>query len=338
MKMTKLVSALCAAVLAIPAWAQTEAAPTAQAVPEASEVVHDKVLVVGQRPGPGLWKISKGDNVLWVFATHAPLPARMEWRSQEVEAILARSQEFLYPPSVTASVGVWQGLTLLPHAIGMMNNPDGATLREVVPADVYARWRLLKAKYGVKDDVERQRPLFAAEALYRAGLRHAGLSNSNEVMKTLDQLIKKYKVKTMHSHVTLDTSNASAALKQFKKSPMDDVACFDKTLRRLETEIDTMRLRANAWAKGDVAAIRALGYSDRDAACFSAMTSNAAIREQIAAQDPERRMRRLWLEAAEKALATNHTSFAALSLKKILDGDDLVAALKEKGYTVEAPE
>ncbi len=338
MEMKIVVSAACLALLSIPAWAQSVAAAAVQGAPDTTELVHDKVLVVGQRPGPGLWKISKGEHVLWVFATHSPLPTRMAWRAQEVEAILARSQEFLYPPSASASVGIWQGLTLLPHAYGMMKNPDGATLREVVPADVYARWRVLKAKYGVNDDVERQRPLFAAETLYRAGLRHAGLSSSNEVMKTIGQLVKKYKVKTMYSHVKLDASNASAALKEFKKSPMDDVACFDKTLQRLETEIDTMRQRANAWAKGDVAAMRALGYTDRDAACTNAMTSNAAIEHHFTSQDPERRMRRLWLEAAEKALATNHTSFAVLGLKKILEGDDLVAALKDKGYTVEAPE
>ena len=28
-----------------------------------------EVLVVGKQPGPGLWRISKGDHDLWIFAT-----------------------------------------------------------------------------------------------------------------------------------------------------------------------------------------------------------------------------------------------------------------------------
>ncbi len=90
--MLKIICTAVGVLLASPAMSQTHSAPIiAQAAAE--EQIHDKVLVVGQRPGPGLWKVSKGGNVLWVFGTHAPLPARMQWRSQQVEAILAQSQQ-----------------------------------------------------------------------------------------------------------------------------------------------------------------------------------------------------------------------------------------------------
>ena len=93
--------------LSLPAWAQTETAPAVVDNP-------DTVLVVGQRPGPGMWKISKGDHVLWVFGTYSPLPVKMQWRSQQVEAIIAQSQLYLSPPTLGASVGVWGGLKMLP--------------------------------------------------------------------------------------------------------------------------------------------------------------------------------------------------------------------------------
>ena len=76
--------------LSAPAWAQMEAAPPMVDNPST-------VLVVGQRPGPGMWKISKGDHVLWVFATYSPLPVKMQWRSQQVEAIISQSQLYLVP-------------------------------------------------------------------------------------------------------------------------------------------------------------------------------------------------------------------------------------------------
>lgn len=67
-------------------------------------------------------------------------------------------------------------------------------------------------------------------------------------------------------------------IKEFKTGSMDDAACFAKTLERLETDIDAMRVRANAWAKGDLEVIRTLGYADRDGACKSAMHCSAAIK------------------------------------------------------------
>lgn len=318
-----------------PALAQTPPEGSAAAV---AAVVQDRVLVVGQRPGPGLWKISKGDNVLWVFGTHAPLPVNMQWRSQEVESILAQSQEYLAPPSAGATVGILRGLTLLPHIVGFKNNPDGAMLRDVVPADVYARWRVLKAKYGIKDDVESERPYFAADRLYRAGLQHAGLSTSDDVMRSIEKMVKTSKIKVMYSHVTLEMKDPANTIKQLKKGAIDDIACFTKTIERMETDVDAMRVRANAWAKDDLAVIRTLSYADNRAACSKAMENSAALQDALADQDPEKRMRKLWLEAAEKALATNASTFAVLRLKNILEGNDIVAALEAKGYKVEAPE
>src|SRR5450830_55092 len=72
---------LCVSLCAPAAWCQEQTS-------SAPESVAEKVLVVGQRPGPGLWKVSRDEHVLWVFGTYTPLPAKMEWRSQEVESII----------------------------------------------------------------------------------------------------------------------------------------------------------------------------------------------------------------------------------------------------------
>ena len=321
------VALLCSA----PAWAQTETAPSIVVAP-------DKVLVVGQRPGPGMWKISKGDHVLWVFASYSPLPVKMAWRSQQVEAVIAQAQQYLAPPSAGTGLSIWAGLKLLPHVIGMRKNPGGAMLRDVLPADVYARWRVLKDKYGISDDAESERPIFVAETLYRAGLQQAGLSTRDEVSSAIYALVKKNKVKIMYSHVELEMADPAKTLKEFKKGAIDDGACFAKTLERLETDIEAMRVRANAWAKGDLDVIRKLSFADRDEACNSAMENSAAVREGLGLEGTEQRMRKLWLEAAENALANNTSTFAMLKLKTILKGDNLLAALQAKGYTVQAPD
>ena len=317
--------------LSLPAWAQTEAAPAVVTQP-------DTVLVVGQRPGPGMWKISKGDHVLYVFGTYSPLPVKMQWRSQQVEAIIAKSQVYLSPPTLSAGVGVWGGMKMLPHLVGMRKNPGGAKLRDVVAPEVYARWRVLKAKYGVGDDAESERPVFAAEKLYRAGLQHAGLATSDEVSKSIQALLSKYQVKVINSHVTLDVANPGKTLKEFKQGSVDDAACFKATIERLETDIDVMRKRANAWAIGDLEDIRKLNFGDRDAACQSAMASSPALKDALELEGAEKRVRKLWLEAAEHALATYPTSFSMLKLSNVLRNDYVMTTLQAKGYKVEAPD
>ena len=131
------VSAFSLCMLAAPAWAQTSDVPDpAQAVVEAAatEPAPEQIHVVAQRPGPGMWKVSKGDHVLWVFGMYGPVPKDMQWRSREVENVIRNSQEYLSAPSASAKPGFFKSITLLPSLIGMRKNPDGATLREVMPA------------------------------------------------------------------------------------------------------------------------------------------------------------------------------------------------------------
>jgi post-segregation antitoxin (ccd killing protein) len=321
--------ALCLA--AAPACAQTE--------PDLAAAPQEQVLVVGKRPGPGLWKISKGDHVLWVFATYSPLPKKMEWRAHEVEAVLAQSQEYLAPPSATTDIGFFRQLTLVPKFIGLRNNPDGARLQDVLRPDVYARWLPLKAKY-IGDDagIERQRPFFAADTLYRKGLTHAGLAVDTQVLDAIENIVKARKIRTSTSKVTLPVTDPGKMLSDFKQADMDDAACFSTTLERLETDLDAMRARANAWAIGDLEAIRKLSFADREGACRAAMFDNPVMRAQPGLQSVQTRLREVWLASATKALDTNASTFAVLQLKEVLDPRGVVALLQAKGYQVEQPE
>src|SRR6185369_15528937 len=68
----------------------------------------DEVLVAGEYPGPGLWKISTdaedGEHVLWIFGTlSSPIPAGVKWRSRQVEQIAAESQEIIAGDGVSVN-------------------------------------------------------------------------------------------------------------------------------------------------------------------------------------------------------------------------------------------
>jgi uncharacterized protein YbaP (TraB family) len=326
----RLLPTLCLLLPLSAALAQEEAPPPADA---------ETVLLVGQRPGPGLWKVSKGDHVLWIFGTYSPLPDKMEWRSQQVESILAQSQEYLTPPRAQFKVGFFKGITMLPTLIGIEKNPDGATLQDVLPADIYARWQPLKTKYlGKNNGIERERPIFAAQKLYEAGLKQSGLTRGYAVDKKIDDIVKQHKIKVTDTGIKLDTSNASEALGEFKKAQLADTACFAKTLDRLDADLDAMRVRANAWAKGDIEVIQKLSYPDQKAACDDAMLNAEFVKKHPELQNVKERVQTAWLAAVDKALDSNATSFAMLNMSDILGNSSYLNALKAKGYEVVSPD
>src|SRR5262249_39937863 len=63
------------------------AAPPPHSQPQSTQSPDavDEIVVSGEQPGPGLWKVTKGDHVLWILGTLTPLPKRMTWRSGEIE-------------------------------------------------------------------------------------------------------------------------------------------------------------------------------------------------------------------------------------------------------------
>ena len=338
---------LAVCLMSVPAWARQEPSPAPASTPlavqaesaAALEAAPEKILVPGQRPGPGLWKVSKGEHVLWLFGTYSPLPQKMEWRSHEVETVIAQSQEYLKEPSASSKIGFFRQLTLLPYAIGLKKNPDGAQLRDLVPADVYQRWLPLKAKYIGKDEgIEFERPIFAAETLYKKRLEFAGLTSGREVLKAIEAVVKKHKLKTTSPEVKLALDNPVAMIKDFKKSSLDDVACFTSILARLETDISALLVRANAWAKGDVEAIRALDLGHEQVSCFDAMSNSNFVKGQPSLQNMRQRMDDAWLAAAEKSLATNASTFGVLPLRNILDPKGVLSALQARGYTLTSPD
>ncbi|MDB5747894.1 MAG: hypothetical protein JWP72_2742 [Massilia sp.] len=325
------------------AYASAQEAPaapqTAPAVPtlEDGEPVPQTVLVSGSRPGPGLWKVSKGEHVLWVFGTYSPLPAQMEWRSSKVEKIIATSQEYLKPPGVSIGGG-WSAVTALPFLIGIKKNPDGAELKDVLPPEVYARWQPLREKYFSNDSgVERERPTFAAGELYSRALRQAGLSKGNEVQIKIGKLAEKHKLKFTDVTYHVAIKDPGKAAREFKKSPMDDAPCLMKTIESLDTDVDVMRAHANAWAVGDLDEIRKLNFDDRANACIHALSTGSLGKNQPELKTARETALARWVEAAEKALATNASTFTVVPIKEILNPRGVIATLQGKGYTVEPP-
>lgn len=298
-----------------------------------------EVLVTGEQPGPGLWRISRGENTMWLLGNQTPLPRRMRWRSDEVQALVASSQAVLASPTLKfdSDIGRIRGLLLLPALLGARRNPDKASLVEVLPAETYQRWSVLKQRYlGRSRAVEKWRPLFAAQKLYEAAVEDSGLRFKNIVWPVVEKAARRADVEIVQPAVTLRIEAPRDAIKDFSKSSLDDLACLELTLERLETDLQSMRDRANAWAVGDVALLRELPFTDQGPACIDAMLQSSVMSERGFADLPQR-FRAAWLEAAQQALSENAQTFAVLPMRLVLGEDSYVAELARLGYVVEAP-
>jgi len=320
-----------------------DAAPQDPAEPAiVAETVLEEILVTGEQAGPGLWKVTRtgagGDHVLWILGTYGPLPKDITWRSRELESAVALSQELLAEPDVDAEVGVFGGMAMLPSLIGVRNNPDDKRLQDVVPPDLYQRWLPLKARFIGKDEkVERWRPLFAAGELYRNAIEDAGLRHSNAVWSSVRKLARRHDLQVTTPQVEVKVEQARAAIKQFKREPLDDVDCLAKTIDLLESDLDLLRERANAWATGDVEALRRSWPRALGSACIGAILGADVVRER-GYGDMLERVKDAWLAEAERALRENSSTVAVLWLGALLDADGYLAALRERGYVIEEPQ
>lgn len=321
--------------LVLGAHAQEAAAPP----DDAATAQLGTIVVTGEQPGPGLWKVSKGDHVLWVLGTLAPLPKDMQWRATEVGERIAQSQAVLMAPAVgiKAKAGFWGTIALMPSLIGLRNNPDGKRLEEVVPADLYARWKPLKERYlGRSDKVEKWRPLFAAMELYRAAIRKNGMSvGGGAISDTVEKAAKKTRLKPTPVELQLAITVSRKAVKDFKQTPLDDLECFARTIERLESDLQNMKLRANAWATGDLEALRGLPSNDQFQACNHALESATLMQEQ---GDVMARVKQVWLEAASSALDAHASSVSLLPMRLVIGPESYLSALRERGYRVQAPD
>ncbi|WP_166774556.1 TraB/GumN family protein [Xanthomonas sp. CFBP 8151] len=310
------------------------------AAPSPPAVVDLEAMVVrGVQPGPGLWKVSKDDHVLWILGTVSPLPKRLQWQATEVETIIGQSQQVLMAPTVQidADMGLFGKLTLLPSAMKAMKNEDGRELRELLPAELYARWSVAKARYlGSDRGVERKRPMLAAGELYQAAIKRSGLARSPVIWSVVERAAKRAGIKPTPTALDYKISDPRQAIKEFRAGGMDDVACFRSILITVERDLPTMVERANAWSVGDIDALRQLPREDPQAACMSAMASSGAARKR-GIDDLERRMRERWLSIATAALQRNRSTFAVLPISRLTAADGYLARLQALGYAVEAP-
>lgn len=283
----------------------------------------EEVLVVGEYPGPGLWKISKGSHTLWLLGTCVPTPKGMIWRSKQVESVIAASNEVLGPYSV--SLRVQEAEPYLARK---------GTLKDALPRKVYKRWSALKDEYIDKDiETETLLPTAAALLLQSKAYERIGLSYSDDVWRTIYRIANANSVPVLRQAYDMDPS--SPTRNRSRLSRQNGVTYLVETMDRLSTDIAQAHARANAWAVGDLEALGSL--IEGDASYARSLAYSWPFLSQKEVNWLQTNAQNRLLSALERALSRNQTTFAALPVHLISRPDGVVSQLRAAGFRVEVP-
>lgn len=350
------------------------ALPSGANEPESAAPVLEEVVVTGHQPGPPLWKVSHGENVLWILPLVDMYPKEMEWDSSRVENLILASQEYIARPVALQGITTLNPFTIV-RAMRMSGkaakSPDGKTLAELLPQDLYQRFSVLKARYLPKDQkIEKQGVTAAGRALQQAVLDQENLAmlqrsridSPQPITGKLNRWLKANKgIRRTMPSAYAGQSISSADLKilgriyeqtaTLKSVTAWQVECLEKAVTYFENDLEAVKRRANAWAQGRVDdLVSSTPLYGGSASCRNppllpdSVPAIADLRKEnpeLAAMLTQDRSeleavaRDRWLAAAEAALSRNASTFGVLPVDDILDEGSVVARLREKGYQVE---
>lgn len=311
--------------------AQTENPPAEDPLIDSAGEI-EEVTIFGELAGPGLWKVRNGENTLYILGTLSPLPKKMEWRSREVESVLAQAKQVIPARSdVDADIGPIKAVQLYMQFRKLRGNDDKQSLEQVLPPDLYERFEALRTKYAPRERTMLQRrPLVAAGELWREAISRSGLTSRNNVSRSVEKLAKSRKVPVVLPKIFIDDpKGALAEVGQISRAA--ELACMRSTLARMEDDLAAARRRAEAWAVGDVEALRLRSATDQQETCWDALQQSpkiAAIRKQF--DDA-------WFKLAVESVEKHDVSLAVVPITELFGRRGVLALMRERGYGIDEP-
>jgi uncharacterized protein YbaP (TraB family) len=309
------------------AFCGTGFAATASAGADDAPVQLDEVTVTGERAGPGLWHVRNGGAQLWIFGTVSPLPKDMIWRSAQLESILDGADQVLVAKPV--EIGIARAMWLVVTQRSLLMAPHGKKLKDLLPADLYARFAKQRALFT--DDAgkwERYRPLVASAFLEEEALHRIGLSTRLDLAEEVRTLARKHHVHIEEFKIA-GLRDILDALKSLP--PATEDTCVAASLATLETGLPRLIERARAWATGNVERIQQLPESREVAACRAAITMESTSGDLYAL------LRRTWIENMQQHLRHGGITVAVVSMDMLLEPGGFLEQLRDSGYTIEQP-
>lgn len=290
----------------------------------------EEMVVIGRYPGPPLWKVTSGERTLWIFGELSPVPKGLDWDPRNAQRVLERADAVIGAPRISApTFNPFRILRLLRDARRLSRLESGTTLADALPPELNARYTALHGRFQPADKRSDLRPALAALRLYGAALDSVGLTANSNVGGKVKRLMRRSGAEESAPKIKTEPE---AVLDALGKIPREaELRCVAALLTSMETDLEGMKERANAWAVGDVAALRRFDYPDPQGDCLAMLVSSRGI------ADLRNDLYAMWLAEAERALSTHKTTFSVLPMRELIAEDGLLAKLAARGYVITAP-
>jgi hypothetical protein len=296
---------------------------------ERDETGMEVVLVLGQQPGPGLWKVSSGEQALWILGEISPYPRKVKWTSKRFENLLDNSQELLVDFS-----GYYRADHTDTRRLAIAELlPDGKKLDDVITPELFGKFETTARRFGATG-LEDLYPFAATNRLAVSAMDAMDMRGFSARFSAV-QLARKRRIKV--TRFAAPELPFEERLRNWQRP--ENVVCLQRLLATLGDGGAGLRRLANAWSVGDIGALRELvpTYSFsrdgfRSGECAAAM--HGGERE---AAEYKRRRTRLWLNQAKRALRNNTRTMAVVPMSELFASDGYLAALRTAGYQIEEP-
>lgn len=302
---------ICAAAL-------TTGAHARPARPEANTASQ---VVVRARPGPALWRVTKGASELVILGSVTPTPEDATWNTRLVADALQGARLLMLSPGSTPGLA-WAD-NFRESQRYFLGQPLGRTLAKELTPGAGARFDRLAAGIGRPPSrYGSYRPGPAGMILLEDSWRARRLTGS-KLDDTVVGLARAARVRV----VKIDEGGALPLIDAMPAmSRAQHAACLGEAMDRFEREAADAGVDFGAWAQGDLATLQR-SYHPLSL-CLDAIPGGLARRDKA---------RAVWLRALSAALDVPGRTVAVVDVADLLEPSDLLAALQARGGVVSRP-
>lgn len=296
----------------------------AQPEPPKEEWAEIESVTVSAKPGPAVWRLTRGASEVWIMGMVGPMPREMDWNTDAAAQMLDGARALLLPPRADFNL-VDIGWFLIRHG-GELSLPRGQNLDDGLPADLRARFQAARAAIGADaDDYRTDIPIRGAVRLYQDFQKSAQMGY-REPRATVERLAARRRLSTRPVS-RFDVMDAVRDL--LKLTPEQQRLCLSQAVEDVSWgRVHAVRA-ARAWAVGDIRTVKEHYSESRLFGCVIAQVERIGsidirnVTETVAAIDA--------------ALNQPGKTVALVQMGPLLRKDGILARLKAQGVAIEAP-
>lgn len=300
-----------AALLAAVFTPMAHAAPPPPAQTQWSDIT--EVVVRARARGPAMWKLTRGDAVVWVLGVMDVKPNELDWNSNHFRRVLQGAKVLILPRESD-----WDPTN--------SDLPKHVQLPDVITAALWKRFETRTMNEGFSDTTYiHYKPVWAGARLMSDVIDEHDISD-HIIPDKITELAQAEGVTVQ----PLQRDDAQTMLRLYDTlDAQSSEACLSDYLDSIDYLLTAMPRVTQAWARGDLKTVmrdhRELGYTT----CIMSDPASAALYSSYAIDNMK--------AAVDDALKTPGKSVAVWPLSDLLRKDGVLDQLRAEGVVITSP-